>query len=127
MDDRAPLYAAVAGVVAPVATVRLVGMAIDADVLHPIVGLVGLFLVPVMGILWLVSTAWSLGLTGWDPLDRVRDRATVREDIPAQFHDAMDHEALDEPKSEGKIPTNLFVYGIVYCIGVPIFTLVFIL
>ncbi|WP_415379067.1 hypothetical protein [Halosimplex sp. TS25] len=127
MDDRAPIYAAAAGVVAPVATVRLVGVAINAGVLHPIVGLVVLFLVPVMGILWMVSAAWNLGLTGWDPLDRFRDRATVREDIPSQFHDAMDHEALDEPKHEGKIPTNLFLYGIAYFVGVPIFAIVFII
>ncbi|MFC7141336.1 hypothetical protein ACFQMA_16045 [Halosimplex aquaticum] len=126
MDDRAPIYAAAAGVVAPVATVRLVGVAINAGVLHPIVGLVVLFLVPVMGILWIVSAAWNLGLTGWDPLDRFRDRATVREDIPSQFHDAIDYETLDEPKHEGKIPTNLFLYGIAYFVGVPIFALVFI-
>ncbi|WP_436925858.1 hypothetical protein [Halosimplex amylolyticum] len=127
MDDRAPIYAAAAGVVAPVATVRLVGVAIDSGFLHPIVALVVLFLVPVLGIAWVVSAAWKLGLTGWDPLDRFRDRATVREDIPAQFHDAIDYETLDQPKHEGKIPTNLFLYGIAYFVGVPIFALVFIL
>ncbi|WP_436907510.1 hypothetical protein [Halosimplex marinum] len=127
MDDKAPIYAAAAGVVAPVATVRLVGGAVDAGVLHPIVGLVFLFLGPVLGIVWIVSAAWKLGLTGWDPLDRFRSRATVREDIPAQFHDAIDHETLDEEKEEGKIPTNLFVYGLVYLVGVPVFAVVFIL
>jgi len=127
MDEKAPIYAAAAGVVAPVATVRLVGGAISADLLHPIVGLVALFLGPVLGIVWLVSAAWNLGLTGWDPLDRVRSRATVREDIPAQFHDAIDHETLDETKEEGKIPTALFVYGLVYLVGVPIFAVVFVL
>jgi len=126
MDDKAPIYAAAAGVIAPVATVRLVGGAISADLLHPIVGLVFLFLGPVLGIVWLVSAAWKLGLTGWDPLDRFRTRATVREDIPAQFHDAIDHETLDEEKEEGRIPTNLFVYGLVYLVGVPIFAVVFI-
>jgi hypothetical protein len=127
MDDRAPIYAAIAGVAAPVATVRLVGLAIDAGVLHPVVGLVALFLGPLIGGLWLVSVAWNLGLTGWDPLDRFRDRATVREDIPSQFRDAMDHGALDEPKEAGKVPTSLFVYGCVYLVGVPIFALVFLI
>ncbi|QLH80416.1 hypothetical protein [Halosimplex pelagicum] len=127
MDERAPIYAAAAGVIAPVATVRLVGGAVDAGVLHPIVGLVVVFLVPVLGIVWVVSAAWKLGLTGWDPLDRFRSRATVREDIPAQFHDAIDHETLDAEKEEGKIPTNLFVYGLVYLVGVPVFAVVFIL
>jgi len=127
MDEKAPIYAAAAGVIAPVATVRLVGGAVDAGVLNPIVGLVFLFLGPVLGIVWVVSAAWKLGLTGWDPLDRFRSRATVREDIPAQFHDAMSHETLDEPKHEGKIPTNLFVYCLVYLVGVPIFAVVFIL
>lgn len=109
------------------ATVRLVGVAIGAGLFDPIVGLVVLFLVPAMGVLWVVSTAWNLGLTGWDPFDRFRDRATVREDIPSQFHGAMDHEALDEPKHEGRIPTNLFLYGLCYFVGVPIFVLVFII
>lgn len=127
MDDKTPIYAAAAGVVAPVATVRLVGVAIGSGFLHPIVGLVVLFLVPVMGIAWVVSAAWKLGLTGWDPLDRFRDRATVRDDIPDQFHDAMNHETLDQPKHEGKIPTTLFIYGIAYFVGVPIFGLVFML
>lgn len=127
MDDRAPIYAAVAGIVAPVATVRLIGFAMNSGFLHPIVGLVFLYLVPFTGVLWLVSAAWRLGLTGWDPLDRFRSRATVREDIPAQFHDAIDHETLDEPKEEGKVPTALFVYGLVYFVGVPVFAVVFVL
>ncbi|WP_135365939.1 hypothetical protein [Halosimplex halophilum] len=126
MDDRAPIYAAAGGIVLPVATVSLVGGAIDAGVVHPVVGLVLLFLVPVLGIVWIVSAAWKLGLTGWDPLDRFRTRATVREDIPAQFHDAIDHETLDEEKEEGKIPTNLFVFGLVYFVAVPVFALLFI-
>ncbi|WP_123536590.1 hypothetical protein [Halosimplex salinum] len=125
MDDRAPIYAAGAGILAPVVTVRLVGVAIDSGFLHPIVGLVCLFLVPVLGVVWIVSAGWKLGLTGWDPLDRFRDRATVREDIPPQFHDAIDYETLDEPRHEGKIPTNLFLYGICYFVGIPIFALLF--
>lgn len=127
LGDKAPIYAAASGVVAPAITVGLIRRAVIAGYLHPIVGLLIQFLVPLMGVLWLISLAWKLGLTGWDPLDRYRTRATVRDDIPAQFHDAMSHETLDEPKDEGKIPTNLFIYGLCYLVGVPVFALVFIL
>lgn len=127
LTERAPIYAAASGVFAPAITVGLIRRAVIAGSLHPIVGLVVQFLVPLLGVLWMVSLAWKLGLAGWDPLDRYRTRATVRDDIPAQFHDAMDHETLDEPRDEGKIPTNLFIYGLCYLVGVPVFAIVFIL
>ena len=127
MDDRVPVYAAAAGVLAPVATVRLIGVAIDSGSFNPLVGLAVLFLVPVVGIGWTLSAAWKLGLTGWDPFEGHRDRATVRDDIPSQFHDAMANETLDQQKREDKIPTPLFLYLLCYLVGVPVFALVFLL
>lgn len=76
------------------------------------------------GVLWAVSAAWKLGRSDWDPFDRFRDRAAVRDDVPAQSDDAIDCGTLDQPREEGKLPANLFVYGIAYFAGVPIFGLV---
>jgi hypothetical protein len=122
--DRTFIYAALAGVIAPAATIRLVALAIAAGFLSRSGGFVLLVAgPPVLGV-GLVALTWRLGCTRRDPLDRVRTRRTVREDLPEAYHDALSEATLDQPAAEGMVPTRLFVFGLVYAVVVPVVTVV---
>lgn len=128
MDDRAPVVAAFAGVLAPVLTVHLVGMGIQREVLHPFAGLAILYVLPLLLVAWTISAGWKLGIRGWDPFERFRRPDTVRGELPDQYHDAFTAETLSEPTDDGGgVPTLLFVGAIVYGLAVPLFALVVLL
>lgn len=122
--DRTFIYAALAGVIAPAATIRLVALAIAGGLVSRSGGLAVLVGVPPVLGAGLVLAAWRLGCTGDDPLDRIRTRRTVRDDLPEQYHDALSASTLDQPAAEGVVPTRLFVFGLVYAVVVPVVSLV---
>jgi hypothetical protein len=122
--DRTFIYAALAGIIAPAATIRLVALAIAGGFLSRSDGFVLLVAgPPVLGVALVVVT-WRLGCTGDDPLDHLRTRRTVREDLPDAYHDALSEATLDQPAAEGVVPTRLFVFGLAYAVVVPLVTLV---
>ena len=121
--DRRYIYATVAVVIAPAATIRLVALAIEWGLLAATQGLGLLVAAPLAGALALVAVAWRHGCTGRDPLDRFRTRQTIREELPEQYHDALSAATLDEPASEGVVPTSLFLFGLCYAVTVPVVSL----
>ncbi|MEF8851286.1 MAG: hypothetical protein V5A44_02030 [Haloarculaceae archaeon] len=122
--DRTFIYATLSVVIAPAATIRLVALAIGWGLLTPAGGLALLVAGPPALGLALVAVAWRHGCTGRDPLDRVRARRTVREDLPEEYHDALSGATLDQPAAEGVVPTRLFVFGLCYAVVVPVVSLV---
>jgi len=124
MRDRTPVYAALAGVVAPAATIRLVGYAVGNGFLGREAGLTVLVAGPLALGVALVVAGWVLGVYGTDPLDRVRTRPTVRDRIPADAHEHLSEKTLDQPATEGAVPAGLFRYGLLYCLVVPAVSLV---
>lgn len=122
--DRTFIYAALAGIIAPAATIRLVALAIAGGLLSRSGGFVLLVTgPPVLGVALVLAT-WRLGCTDADPLDRVRTRRTVREDLPEAYHEALSESTLNQPATAGVVPTRLFVFGLVYAVVVPVVTLV---
>ena len=121
--DRTFIYAALAGIIAPAATIRLVALAIAGGFLSRSGGFVLLVAgPPVLGVVLVLAT-WRLGCTDDDPFDRVRTRRTVREDLPEAYHEGLSESTLNQPASEGVVPTRLFVFGLVYAVVVPLVTL----
>lgn len=121
--DRRFIHAALAGVIAPAATIRLVALAVAHSVLSRPVALALLVGAPLALALALLVAAWRLGCTGWDPLDRVRTRPTVRETLPEEYHDGLSAATLDQAATEGAVPTRLFLYGLLYAVVLPVATL----
>jgi len=121
--ERTFIYAALAGIIAPAATIRLVALAIAGGLLSELGGFILLVAgPPVLGVALLGAT-WRLGCTSDDPLDHLRTRRTVREDLPEAYHEALSESTLDQPAAEGVVPTRLFVFGLVYAAVVPVVTL----
>lgn len=121
--DRTFIHATLAVVIAPAATIRLVALASGHGLLTPAEGLALLVVGPLVAGATLVAVTWRYGCTGRDPLDRVRTRQTVREDLPEQYHDALSPATLDQPAAEGAVPTRLFVFGCCYAVVVPVVSL----
>lgn len=109
--------------IAPAATIRLVALAIEWGVLTATQGLGLLVTGPLAGALALVAVVWRHGCTGRDPLDRVRTRRTIGEELPEQYHDALSAATLEEPASEGVVPTSVFLFGLCYAATVPVVSL----
>jgi hypothetical protein len=124
MGTRTPVYAALAGVVAPAATIRLVGGAVARGLVEPATALAALVVGPLAAAVALVAAAWVLGVYGSDPLDRIRTRPTVRERIPEDAQAHLTEETLALPATEGTVPPGLFRYGLLYCAVVPLVSLV---
>jgi len=124
MRDRTPVYAALAGVVAPAATIRLVGVAVTRGLVSRSTGMLALVAGPLAFGVALLVAGWVLGVHGQDPLDRIRDRPTVRDRVPADAHEHLSEKTLDQPATEGAVPPGLFRYGLVYCLVVPLVSLV---
>ena len=117
--DRRYIYATVAVVIAPAATIRLVALAVGWGLLTATQGLALLVAGPLAGAFALLAVSWRHGCTGRDPLDRLRTRRTVREELPEQYHDALSTATLDQPASEGVVPTTVFYFGLCYAVTVP--------
>jgi hypothetical protein len=124
MGTRTPVYAALAGVVAPAATIRLVGEGVTRGVVGSETALTVLVAGPLAAGVALVVAGWVLGVYGSDPLDRVRTRPAVRERIPEDAQAHLTEETLDLPATEGTVPPGLFRYGLLYCAVVPLVSLV---
>lgn len=121
--DRRYIYATVAVVIAPAGTIRLVAVAVGWGLLTATQGLALLVVgPPVLGVV-LVAVAWRHGCTGRDPLDRVRTRRTVGDVLPEESHDALSAATLDQPASEGVVPTPVFYFGLCYAATVPVVSL----
>lgn len=125
--DRTFIYATLAVVIAPAATIRLVALAIGWGLLTTTQGLALLVVGPLALGGALVVVAWRYGCAGRDPLNRVRTRRTVREDLPEESHEALSMATLDQPASDGVVPTRLFVFGLCYGGVVPVVSLVIVL
>ena len=121
--DRRYIYATVSVVIAPAATIRLVAVVIGWGLLTATQGLALLVVGPLFGALALVAVTWRHGCTGRDPLDRVRTRRTIGEVLPEEYHDALSTTTLDEPASEGVVPTPVFYFGLCYAVTVPVVSL----
>ena len=121
--DRRFIHAALAGVIAPAATIRLVALAVAHGFLSRRAAIALLVCGPLALALALLVAAWRLGCAGWDPLDRVRSRPTVRETLPGEYHDGLSAATLDQTATEGAVPTRLFLYGLLYAVVVPVATL----
>jgi hypothetical protein len=124
MRDRTAVYAALSGVVAPAATIRFVGHAHARGLVDRPTALVVLVAGPVACGLLLLGAGWVLGVHGRDPLDRVRERPTVRDRVPDDAERHLSEKTLDQPASEGMVPPGLFRHGLLYCLVVPVVALV---
>lgn len=122
MDDRFPIYAAVAGVFAPLVTVRAFALAVAAGLLSQTAGLAILIVGPLLLVVLLVFAGWHWGFEGSDPLRWFRSRPTVRDRLPESQQAALTNRTLDQPL-EGSVPTEPFLLGVIYGIGVPVFAL----
>lgn len=118
------MYAAIAGVLAPAATIRLVGYAVRRGLVERDPALTVLVVGPfVLGGV-LLAAGWVLGVHERDPLDRVRQRPTIRERVPPEARARLSEKTLDQPATEGVVPAGLFVYGLLYCLVVPLVSFV---
>lgn len=127
MDDRAPILAAAAGVVAPVATVHLVGRAVTSGLVPPVGGLLVLLGGGASMAVGLVAAGWQLGVKEYDPFDRVRTKRTLRDQIPESHQAPFTQARLDQEVGESHVPFGLFAYGLCYAVGLIAFTLLFLL
>jgi len=123
MRNRTPVYCALAGVLAPAATIRLAGHAVLVGLVASEAALVVLVAGPVALGCALLAAGWLLGVHGNDPLDRFRQRPTVRERIPGDAQARLSEKTLEEPASEAVVPPGLFYYGLLYCLVVPVVSL----
>ena len=121
--DRRFIHAALAGVIAPAATIRLVALAVAHGFLSRRAAIALLVCGPLALALALLVAAWRLGCAGLDPLDRVRSRPTARETLPEEYHDGLSAATLDQTATEGAVPTRLFLYGLLYAVVLPVATL----
>lgn len=124
MRDRTAVYAALAGIVAPAATIRLVGYAVARGLLDRSTGLALLVAGPVALAVVLFVTGWVLGVHERDPLNRLRTRPTVRDRVPTDAQKHLSRKTLDQPATEGVVPPALFWHGLLYCLVVPVVSLV---
>ncbi|MFB6150425.1 MAG: hypothetical protein ABEJ40_01340 [Haloarculaceae archaeon] len=124
MRNRTPVYAAVGTVLAPAATIRLAGFAVAAGAVSRSLALALLVAGPLALGGSLLATGWLLGVSGRDPLDGIRTRRTVRDQLPADAREHLSEKTLDRPATPGTVPRGLFVYGLCYAVVVPVVSLV---
>lgn len=123
MDDRFPIYAAIAGVFAPLVTVRAFAMAVAAGLLSQTVGFDLLVIGPLVFVGLLVAAGWHYGFEGSDPLRWFRSRPTLRDQLPESQQSALSDRTLDQPM-DGRLPTEPFLLALIYGLAVPVFAIV---